>query len=160
MAKQKKTFAIIKPGSIKRQQMGEIISLIEKPLENRKPHLIILRMRLVWVTRDQLEKHYHKDLEWFNMVGNKIIGRLAEGEKPQKSAEEYGREALEQVIAHMKSGPMLIMEIEGDNAIKDLMELAEMIRKMYGVDIVDNALHRSDSDESAEYELSIWNSWF
>lgn len=160
MAKQKKTFSIIKPGPIKRQQIGGIISLIEEPLENRKTRLRILRARMVWATRDQLEKHYHKDQEWFNMVGNKIIGRLAVDEKPQKSAEEYGREALEQVIAHMKSGPILIMEIEGDNAVEDLMELAEIIRKMYGIDIVDNALHRSDSDESAEYELNIWDPWF
>lgn len=151
----KQTFAIIKPGAVRNGFIGGIITEIERT------GLKIAKIRMIVPPRSHLEAHYCKDREWFEMVGNKEIEQLkANGIKPQKSAIQYGYDALDKVIQHMASGPMVIMVVTGKDAIEALKKITGQIRDRFGIDIVDNALHRSDSEESADNEIALWDKYF
>ena len=66
----------------------------------------------------------------------------------------------------MSSGPAVVLVLEGDNAIKKNRELmgatdpakAEpgTIRKAHGTNIEFNAVHGSDSPETAKFEISYF----
>jgi nucleoside-diphosphate kinase len=66
----------------------------------------------------------------------------------------------------MSSGPIVVLALEKENAIADLRRLmgatnpasAEegTIRKKWASDIEHNAIHGSDADETARFELSYF----
>jgi nucleoside-diphosphate kinase len=66
----------------------------------------------------------------------------------------------------MSSGPIVLMVLEKDNAIADLRKLmgatnpanAEegTIRKKYATSIQENAIHGSDGEETAAFEIGYW----
>jgi nucleoside-diphosphate kinase len=76
-----------------------------------------------------------------------------------------GKDFFEGLIVYITSGPVVGIELEKSNAVSLLRELvgatdpAESrpgtIRYMYGTDLRMNAVHASDSPESAEKELAI-----
>jgi nucleoside-diphosphate kinase len=66
----------------------------------------------------------------------------------------------------MSSGPIVVLALEKENAIADLRKLmgatnpaqAEegTIRKKWATDIEHNAIHGSDGDDTARFELSYF----
>ena len=66
----------------------------------------------------------------------------------------------------MSSGPMVVMALEKENAIADLRELMGAtnpanakegtIRKKWAQNIEHNAIHGSDADDTARFELSYF----
>jgi nucleoside-diphosphate kinase len=66
----------------------------------------------------------------------------------------------------MSSGPLVPMVLEKENAIADLRKLmgatnpanAEegTIRKLFGASIQENAIHGSDAEETAAFEIGYW----
>jgi nucleoside-diphosphate kinase len=66
----------------------------------------------------------------------------------------------------MSSGPLFLMVLEKDNAIADLRKLmgatnpanAEegTIRKKFAESIQENAIHGSDAEDTAAFEISYW----
>ncbi len=76
-----------------------------------------------------------------------------------------GKPFFNDLIAYITSGPVVGIELEADDAVVKVRELVGAtnpsearpgtIRYMYGTDIQQNAVHASDSDESAEKELAI-----
>ena len=66
----------------------------------------------------------------------------------------------------MTSGPVVVMALEGDNAIARYRELmgptdskkapAGTIRQRYGTDIEKNAVHGSDGPDTARFELGYF----
>ncbi len=81
-------------------------------------------------------------------------------------AEHKGRPFYAPLISFMTSGPVMIQVLEGDNAVKrnrELMgatnpqEAAEgTIRRDFAESIDANAVHGSDSDESAAREIAYF----
>lgn len=77
-----------------------------------------------------------------------------------------GRPFFEELTSFMSSGPIMAMVIEKENAVEayrnyigstNPAEAAEgTIRKMYGTNIGENAIHGSDSDENAKIEMSFF----
>lgn len=73
------------------------------------------------------------------------------------------RPFFKDLVAYMTSGPVVIMVLEKENAIKawrDVMgatnpaDAAEgTIRKLYGTNIEENATHGSDAPETAQFEI-------
>jgi nucleoside-diphosphate kinase len=71
-----------------------------------------------------------------------------------------------ELTTYMSSGPIVLMVLEKDNAIADLRTLmgatnpanaAEgTIRKKYATSIQENAIHGSDGEETAAFEISYW----
>jgi nucleoside-diphosphate kinase len=77
-----------------------------------------------------------------------------------------GKPFLDALVAYMSSGPIVALVLEGENAIPRLREVVGAtdpakaapgtIRRDFGVDIQSNAVHASDSPESAEEEIRFF----
>lgn len=127
-----KTFLMIKPEMVKAKRQGEIIDLI---LKNR---FNIVRMKQFSFDPDQARDFYgiHAEKSFFG-----------------------------DLIEYITSGDVIGVELEREGAVKATRELvgatdpAEArpgtIRYMYGASLQTNAVHASDSPESAEKELAI-----
>lgn len=127
------TFAMIKPEAVQDRIIGKIIDRIEQE------GFSICRMTKMQLTRKQAEELYaiHKERSFFG-------------------------EMIEQII----SNPVVLLVLERDNAIKhwrDVMGATDpakaesnTLRKLYGKNIGSNAVHGSDSPESARTEIGIF----
>ena len=70
------------------------------------------------------------------------------------------------LCSYLSSGPIIVMVLEGDNAVKKNREIMgatnpkeakpNTIRKLYGVSIDKNSVHGSDSLENAKQEISFF----
>ena len=70
------------------------------------------------------------------------------------------------LCAYLSSGPIIVMILEGENAVlhnRDLMGATDpknakdnTIRKLYGLSIDKNSVHGSDSVENAKKEISFF----
>lgn len=128
-----RTFAIIKPDAVAAGKAQEIIQTI------KDRGLTIVAQRELTLNKETAEKFYgvHAD-------------------KPF-----YG-----QLINFITSGPAVVLALEKEDAISDWRELmgatnpAEAVegtlRKTYGTDIGHNAVHGSDSSDSAAQELKLF----
>lgn len=127
------TLSIIKPDAVAADKMGAIIAKIE----GAGLHVIAIKMT----------KMSSSDAEFFY---------AALKEKPFfKSLTDY-----------MSSGPLVAMVLEGDNAVSVYRTLmgatdpqkaeANTLRKEFGTDVEHNAVHGSDSVESAKKEISFF----
>lgn len=127
-----KTFIMIKPEAVSRRKQAEIIDLI---LKNR---FDIERMRQF---------------------------RFSESEARRFYSMHEGKSFFEDLVSYITSGPVVGLQLKREDAVRVLRALvgstdpAEAapgtIRYMYGTDLQRNAVHASDSPESAEKELAI-----
>ncbi len=127
-----RTLLIIKPDAVEKRLIGKIISMVE---------------------------------EHFNIVGIRMK-RLT----PQEAREFYrvhrGKDFYEGLVEFMSSGPSVGVLIEGDNVIEKLREFIGStdprkakkgtIRNLFGTTVRYNAVHASDSEESASYEIPFY----
>lgn len=128
-----RTLSILKPDSVEKNHVGEIIAMLEAA--NLRP-VAIKRTQL---TRAQAEGFYAVHRE------RKFFGELVE---------------------FMTRGPVVLMVLEGENAIARYREVmgatdpakaAEgTIRKKFAANIGENAVHGSDAPETAKFEIG----WF
>lgn len=128
-----KTFSIIKPNSVSKNVIGEIITRFEKA------GLRIAAAKFTRLSREKAEGFYieHKDRPFFNSL-----------------------------VHFMTSGPVLLMCLEGENAVmrnREIMGATDpakaapgTIRKDFADSIEANAVHGSDSIKSAERELAYF----
>jgi nucleoside-diphosphate kinase len=66
----------------------------------------------------------------------------------------------------MSSGPLVLMVLEKDNAIADLRKLMGAtnpanadpgtIRKKFATSLQENAIHGSDGEDTAAFEIGYW----
>jgi nucleoside-diphosphate kinase len=76
-----------------------------------------------------------------------------------------GKEFYSSLVEYIASGPVVAMEITGDNVITAIRSLVGAtdpgaaqpgtIRYMFGISIQHNAVHASDSPDAAKKELAI-----
>ena len=128
-----KTFSIIKPDAVKAGSAGAILSRIEKA------GFRIVALRLRHLTTREAEGFYHVH------AARSFFGELTE---------------------FMSSGPCIPVVLQRDNAILRLREImgatdpakaeASTIRKKFGSNVGENAIHGSDSAESAKEEISYY----
>ena len=81
-------------------------------------------------------------------------------------AEHHDKPFFNDLIEFITSGPVVAMELEGEEAVSRLRELMGAtnpsdanpgtIRAKYGTELEKNVVHGSDSPESAERELNIF----
>ena len=126
-----KTFSIIKPNAVNDNNIGNIIAIFEKN------GLRIAGMKSWVFTREKAETFY---------------------------AEHLGQYFYPSLIDFMTSGLVIVLILEGENAVqlsRKLMgatnpEEAEegTIRKLYSTITRANAIHGSDSPESAQREIA------
>ncbi len=125
-----KTLSIIKPDAVKALYSGKIIAMLEEH------GFAIKAMKKIHLTKKQAEGFYivHKDKPFYDSL-----------------------------TTFMSSGSIVVMVLEKDNAIADYRTLmgatdpskAEKgtIRALYAKNIEENAVHGSDSKESADFEI-------
>jgi nucleoside-diphosphate kinase len=128
-----RTLAIIKPDAVKKNVMGDIITRYEKA--GLKP----VAMRLMQMSKATAQGFY---------------------------AVHKARPFFDSLCTFMSSGPCLVLVLQGDNAIKknrDLMGATDpgkadagTIRKAHGANIEFNAVHGSDSPETAKFEIGYF----
>ena len=128
-----KTFFMIKPDGVQRNLVGEIISRVEAK------GFSITKLQMMTISKELAEKHYeeHKNKQFFNDLVSFII-----------------------------SGPVVAMQVEGENVVLQIRNLMGAtnpsestpgsIRGDLATELDKNVVHGSDSDESAERELSLF----
>ncbi|HYX69592.1 MAG TPA: nucleoside-diphosphate kinase [Terriglobales bacterium] len=128
-----RTFSIIKPDAVKKNAAGDILLTLEKQ------GFRILGMKMLEITKEQAEGFY---------------------------AVHAGKPFFNSLTTFMASGPMVVLALEKENAIADLRELMGAtnpanakegtIRKKWASSIEANAIHGSDADDTARFELSYF----
>lgn len=132
-----RTLILVKPDGVRRQLIGEVIRRIET-----KGYLIA-DLKLLQPDRALLEQHY---------------------------AEHAGKPFYEPLLEFMLSGPVVAIIAEGNRVIEGFRKLAGVtdptvaepgtirgdLARDQGTKVVQNIVHGSDSEESAEREIKIW----
>lgn len=171
MNKKERTYVMIKHDGVQRSLIGEIIGRFERA------GLKIVGMKMFVPTREQAEKNYGKDDAWCEDKGSTMIENIkSQGGTPEKTAIQYGRAIVEQLLGYVVSGPVVGMVLEGNQAVaiaKKLIGSTEPVSSdvgtirgdftldSYGMANLDgravrNLIHRSDDPSEAEEEIKIW----
>ena len=128
-----RTFAIIKPDAVRNGHTGEIYDRILKSNFNIKG------AKLLKMTKKQAEGFYriHKEKSFFN-----------------------------DLIQFMTSGPCMVLALEKENAVDSWRETIGStnpkdaakgtIRKDFALNVQENAVHGSDSNENAQKEIAFF----
>jgi len=109
-------------------------------------------------------------VDMIEKFGLKIIGlrltKLSAAQAEAFYAVHKARPFYKDLVSFMTSGPVVVMAIEGENAImryRDLMGPTDSkkapdgtIRKKYGTDIEKNAVHGSDAADTARVEIGFF----
>mgnify|MGYP000255785062 CR=1 FL=1 len=109
-------------------------------------------------------------LNLFNTAGFKIGAIkswwLSDREARQLYGIHQGKPFYEDLLTYMISGPIVVMVLEKDHAVADLRKLvgntdpqkaeAGTVRKLFGLNARQNAVHASDSPENAEKESALF----
>lgn len=168
---QERSLVIIKPDGVQRGLIGEIVGRFERT------GLKLTGLKLFVPTKEQVEKHYNKDDEWFLKKGNLVISELKEHGLPvEKEAMEYGRAIIDTITHYMTAAPVVGFVVEGNQSVAIVQKLVGTtepstsdvgtIRGDLTVDsyghatyedrAVRNLVHCSESPEEAERELAVW----
>jgi nucleoside-diphosphate kinase len=128
-----RTFSIIKPDAVRKGYTGAILAEIEKA------GFQIIAVKKQSISKDEASGFYavHKQRPFFDSL-----------------------------TTFMSNGPIVLLVLEKDNAVADLRKLmgatnpanAEegTIRKKFAGSIEENAIHGSDAEETAAFEISYW----
>ncbi len=130
---------------------------IERSLVILKPG--VLQRHLVGEVIKRLE------MASLKIVGMKLI-KISKELAEEQYAEHKGKVFYEPLIEYMTSGPVIVMAVEGENAIHVIRKLAGAtnpidalpgtIRGDYALITKKNVIHASDSRESAQRELALF----
>jgi nucleoside-diphosphate kinase len=128
-----RTFSIIKPDAVRKGYTGSILAEIEKA------GFQIVSIKKLSISKEQAQGFYivHEERPFFDSL-----------------------------TTFMSSGPIVLLVLEKENAITDLRQLmgatnpanaAEgTIRKKYAGSIEENAIHGSDAEDTAAFEIGYW----
>ena len=128
-----RTFSIVKPDAVRAGHTGAILA------EIASAGFRIAAIKKQSISKAEAEGFYyvHRERPFFN-----------------------------DLTTFMSSGPLVLMVLEKDNAIADLRKLmgasnpanAEegTIRKKFAASIQENAIHGSDAEETAAFEIAYW----
>lgn len=131
------TLVLCKPDAVRRNLIGAIIARCEAKGYQ------VADLKLVQPDRELLAKHY---------------------------AEHEGKPFFEPLMEFMLSGPVVAIRLEGHRVIEGFRSLAGAtdptvaapgtirgdLSRDWGTKVIQNLVHGSDSDETAQRELAIW----
>tara|TARA_X000001036_G_scaffold202846_1_gene190523 strand:+ start:5595 stop:5993 length:399 start_codon:yes stop_codon:yes gene_type:complete len=128
-----KTFFMVKPDGVKRNIIGQVINRVEQE------GFTISKMKMMNISTELAEEHYgeHKDKPFF-----------------------------QDLVSFITSGPVVAMQVEGEDVVSEVRRImgatnpsdadAGTIRADFATKLEENVVHGSDSEESAERELSLF----
>jgi nucleoside-diphosphate kinase len=103
---------------------------------------------------NDLKKFIIEDLG-FNVVDERRT-RPTKEQIEEHYAEHNGKSFYDNLCKFTGSNDIVLMVIEGKDVIKRVRDAIPQIRQKFGTDVTRNALHASDSSESAQRELKLW----
>ena len=128
-----RTFSIVKPDAVRKGDTGAILA------EINAAGFLVKAIKKMSISKVQAEGFY---------------------------AVHSARPFFDSLTTFMSSGPIVLMVLEKDNAIADLRKLmgatnpanAEegTIRKKFAESIEHNAIHGSDAEDTAAFEIGYW----
>jgi nucleoside-diphosphate kinase len=128
-----RTLILVKPDAFARGLTGEIVARFERK------GLAIVALKHMTAERDLAETHY---------------------------AEHEGKPFYGELVDFITSAPLVAMVLEGDEAVVAARQLigatnpleanTGSIRGDFAIQVGQNMVHGSDSDESAAREIGIW----
>ena len=128
-----RTFSIVKPDAVRKGYTGAILAEIDTA------GFQIVAIKRLSISKKQAEGFYHV---------------------------HSARPFFNDLCAFMASGPLVLMVLEKENAIADLRKLmgatnpanAEegTIRKKFAGSLQENAIHGSDAEDTAAFEIGYW----
>jgi len=128
-----RTLVLVKPDGVEKGLTGEIISRLEKK------GLRIAAMRMLQMDKALARKHY---------------------------AVHDGKPFFAGLVDFITSGPIVAVVVEGEKSVEVVRKLMGetdpvkaapgTIRGDYGLDIGENLIHGSDSEENAQVEISLF----
>ena len=128
-----RTFSIVKPDAVRKGHIGGILAEIEKA------GFKIVSIKKQSISKPQAEGFYHVHKE---------------------------RPFFGELTTFMSSGPLVLLVLEKENAIADLRKLMgatnpanaeeNTIRKKFAGSIQENAIHGSDAEDTAAFEIGYW----
>jgi len=168
---QERTFVILKPDTVQRSLIGEVIKRFEKT------GLKCTAMKMFVPQEEHLIQHYNKTDEWFLKKGTNVINDLiAQGLPIDKEPIEYGKDIIRTIVKYMTAAPVVAMVWEGNQAVAVVTKIVGTtepatsdvgtLRGDYTIDsyghasfetrAVRNLVHCSDAVSEAEREIAIW----
>ncbi len=128
-----RTFSIVKPDAVRKGFTGAILAEIDRN------GFQIVGIKRQSITKAQAQGFY---------------------------AVHAGRPFFDALCDFMSSGPLVLLVLEKENAIADLRKLMGStnpanadegtIRKKFAGSIQENAIHGSDAEETAAFEIGYW----
>ena len=128
-----RTFSIVKPDAVRKGDTGAILAEIAQA-----------GFKIVAIRKQSISKEEAKGFYYVHSA----------------------RPFFDSLTTFMSSGPIVLLVLEKENAIADLRKLmgatnpanAEegTIRKKYAESIEHNAIHGSDAEETAAFEIGYW----
>ncbi|MCD7970043.1 MAG: nucleoside-diphosphate kinase [Alistipes sp.] len=128
-----RTFTIIKPNAVAKGATGRILDMLAEA------GFTLRALRMVCFSRNDAYRFY---------------------------GEHIGKPFFDELVDFMTSGPSVVAIVEREDAVCTLRKLVGAtnpanaeegtIRKLFADSLTRNAIHASDSDESARREWSIW----
>lgn len=168
---QERTFVILKPDTVQRSLMGNVIERFERV------GLKFVGMKMIIPREEQLLVHYNKDDAWFLKKGERIVKELTEaGIAVDKAPIEYGKDIIRTIVHYMTAAPVVAMVLEGNQAVAVVTKLVgttepatsdvgtirgDLTLDSYGHSsyenrAVRNLIHCSESPAEADREIAIW----
>ena len=130
-----------------------------------------LEQTLSIIKPDAVERNLEKDIKEFFIKNNLKISESKKVKISKEEAEEFykvhqTKPFYNDLCNYLSSGPIVVMVLEGENAIlknRELMGATDpnkandgSLRKMYGISIDKNSVHGSDSKENAKLEIGFF----
>jgi len=132
-----RTLAIIKPDAVAKKAVGDIVATIEAK------GFLLIGLKMLHISKHQAEGFY---------------------------AVHAGKPFFDSLTNFMSHGPIVVMALEKENAIADWRELMGAtnpanakegtLRKKWAANIENNAVHGSDAEDTARFELSYFFAGF
>jgi nucleoside-diphosphate kinase len=168
-----RTFVILKPDTLQRSLIGEIVNRLERT------GLKLVAIKMLAATEEKLTKHYGKDDAWYETKGTKRKELMAAGGKAvdaSRPAIEYGKDIIRGVIRYMMASPVVAMVWEGNQAVAVVKKLVgttdptasdvgtirgDLQLDSYSLSdteqrAIRNLIHCSDQVSEAQREIAIW----
>ena len=128
-----RTFSIVKPDAVRNGHTGAILAELDKA------GFKVVSVRKQSISKEQAQGFYYVHRE---------------------------RGFFDELTTFMSSGPLVLLVLERENAIADLRKLmgatnpanaeAGTIRKKFAASIQENAIHGSDAEDTAKFEIGYF----
>jgi Nucleoside diphosphate kinase len=131
----------------------------------------LIEQTLSIIKPDAVERNLENEIKDFFIRNNLKISKIKKVKISKEEASEFykihqTKPFFEDLCNYLSSGPIVVMVLEGDNAVSKNRELMGAtdpskanegtLRKMYGLSIDKNSVHGSDSVANGKIEIDFF----